>query len=214
MVSASIYKDLVTDTWIKASWEDFLILADDPTYENGRFYYDRGYLRIEMTPIGSSHSQDNSIISNVVTLFATVKQIRVKELTNVSLRKSGVAEAQPDISFYIGSEFQFPPRNNAPIDLNQLTSPALVIEIGATSLSDDLGRKRLLYDRLGVQEYWVVDVKASDVIAFEISQGYSGEIQESRVLPGLEMAIVEEALRRSQKEDDGQINRWLLQIFN
>jgi len=29
-----------------------------------------------------------------------------------------------------------------------------VVEVGASSLSDDLERKQLLYKRLGVQEYW------------------------------------------------------------
>jgi len=34
----------------------------------------------------------------------------------------------------------------------------LLIEIAATSLGFDKGRKALLYAKLGVQEYWVVDV--------------------------------------------------------
>jgi Uma2 family endonuclease len=205
MSDSSIVKDLLTDTWVKASWEEFLAYAEDDTYEHGRFYYDRGELRIEMTPLGSGHGQDNGIVYNVVIFFATIKQIRIKGF---------VAEAQPDISFYIGSEFRFPPKNNSPVDINEFGSPALVIEIAATSLNDDLNRKKLLYERIGVQEYWVVDVKASEVTAFEISQGNSAEIQESKVLPGLEIAIVEEALRRSQTEDDGQINRWLIQLFS
>jgi Uma2 family endonuclease len=214
MSDSLIINDLLSDTWVKASWEEFLAYAEDDTYERGRFYYDRGELRIEMTPLGSGHGQDNSTVYNVVIFFATLKQIRIKGFVNTSLRRVGVAEAQPDISFYIGSDFRIPPKSNSPIDINEFGAPALVIEIAATSLSDDLNRKKLLYERLSVQEYWVVDVKTSKVTAFEISQGNSREIQQSRVLPGLEIAIVEEALRRSQTEDDGQINRWLIQIFS
>jgi len=33
-------------------------------------------------------------------------------------------------------------------------------------------------------------------------------------LPGLAIALVEEALQRSQTEDDGEINRWLIQVFS
>lgn len=88
------------------------------------------------------------------------------------------------------------------------------MENAASSRSDDLGQKRLLYERLGVQEYWVVDAKSSEVIAFAIAEGRSGEIQKSQVLPGLDIALVEEALKRSQTEDDGEINRWLLQTFS
>jgi hypothetical protein len=60
----------------------------------------------------------------------------------------------------------------------------------------------------------VNDANARRAIAFAIAEGRSGEIQESQVLPGLAIAIVEEALQRSQTQDDGEINRWLLQSFS
>jgi hypothetical protein len=65
-----------------------------------------------------------------------------------------------------------------------------------------------------VQEYWVVDVAGGEVIAFAVADGGSRQIRESLVLPGLAIALVEEALKRSQTEEDGEINRWLLQVFN
>jgi len=45
-----------TDTWVKATWEEFLTFADDPTLVTGRFYYDEGYMRIEMAALGSAWS--------------------------------------------------------------------------------------------------------------------------------------------------------------
>jgi Uma2 family endonuclease len=90
----------------------------------------------------------------------------------------------------------------------------MAIEIASTSLNDDLGRKRLLYERLGVQEYWVVDVDGGEVIAFEVFDGGSRQIQTSKVLTGLTIATIEEALKRSQTEEDGTLNRWLLQTFS
>jgi Uma2 family endonuclease len=216
MVSSSSksLQNLTTDTWVKASWEDFLTLADDSTYANGRFYYHQGYLRIEMSPLGPRHGRQNSIISNVVTLFATLKNIRIVEFTNTSFRKAGLDEFQPDLAFYLGSGLRVPPETNSPVDLNEYDPPTLVVEIGASSLSDDLGWKRLLYERAGVQEYWVNDANARRAIAFAIAEGRSGEIQESQVLPGLAIAMLEEALQRSQTQDDGEINRWLLQSFS
>jgi len=47
--------------------------------------------------------------------------------------------------------------------------PTLVVEIGSSSLSDDLGRKRLLYEQSGVQEYWVNDLNVEEIIAFAIA---------------------------------------------
>jgi len=54
-----------------------------------------------------------------------------------------------------------------------------------------------------------VDVAAGQVTAFGISRGESSRIQASQVLPGLGL-LIEEALKRSQTEDDGAVSRWLL----
>ena len=48
-----------TDTWVNADWDQFLTFADDPTLAGGKFYYDQGFMRIEMAPLGSAHGQDN-----------------------------------------------------------------------------------------------------------------------------------------------------------
>lgn len=202
------------NSWIQASWNDFLTVANDSAYEGGQFYFDHDVMRIEMVPLGSSHSQDDPLIARVISLFATLNNLRFKEISNGSFRKTGERECQPDIAFYIGVEVNFPPRGTAPIDLNEVAPPSLVVEIASTTLADDLGHKRLLYERLGVSEYWVVDVETGGVTAFEMVDGRSGQIQGSLVLPGLEMTVVEEALRRGRSEDDGTINRWLLSLFS
>jgi Uma2 family endonuclease len=199
---------------MKATWEEFIVLADDPNYAKGKFYYHQGYMRIEMSPVGPRHGRQNSIIPYVVILFAALKNIKIIELTNTSFRKADLDEFQPDLAYYIGSELKVPPETDAPVDLNEYEPPTLVVEVGASSISDDLKRKRLLYERSGVREYWVVDAKVRKIVAFTIASGRSSEIQESVVLPGLAITLVESALKRSQTEDDGEINRWLLQIFS
>ena len=207
-------QNLVTDAWIKATWETYVTLADDPTYSKSRCYYDDGWMRIEMAALGPLHGRENSIVSTLIILFATLKNIRIVELTNTPFRKPGTRDGQPDIAFYIGSTFELPPRDNKPVNVDKFGAPQLAVEIASTSLDDDLGRKRLLYERLGVEEYWVVDVAAGEVIAFEVLAGKSGQIKVSKVLPELQFSRVEEALKRSQTEDDGTINRWLLQLFS
>jgi hypothetical protein len=59
----------------------------------------------------------------------------------------------------------------------------------------------------------VVDVASGEVIAFAVSDGGSRQIHVSQVLPGLPIAIVEQALKPSQTQDDGMIYHWLLQTF-
>lgn len=61
---------------------------------------------------------------------------------------------------------------------------------------------------------WVVNVNAASVIAFAVADGGSRQIQTSQVLTDLAIATIEEALRRSQTEEDGTVNRWLLQQFS
>ncbi len=205
---------IATDTWVKATWDEFLTFADDPTLISGRFYYEGGEMRIEMAALGPAHGRDNSIVSTAIVLFAALNNIRIIEFTNCSFKRTGIRECQPDIAFYIGSDFQFPPRSNSSVDLDQIEPPTLVIEMGSSSLSDDLGRKQLLYRRLGVQEYWVVDVNTGKITALCLTQEQSGQIQASQVLPGLAILLVETALVRSQTEDDGAITSWLLNLLN
>lgn len=212
--SVSLQENLVTDTWVKASWQEFMALAEKPEYADARFYYDHGYMRVEMAALGFRHGRQNSIVANVVIFFATIRNLPIIEVTNTSFTKRGLREFQPDSSFYIGSGLRVPPETNSSVDLDRYDPPTLVLEIATTSLSDDLGIKRLLYERAGVQEYWVNDANSDRVIGFSISEGRSGEIRESLVLPGLSLSLVEEALQRRQTQDDGEINRWLIQTFS
>ncbi|MDI9639254.1 hypothetical protein QM565_26460 [Geitlerinema splendidum] len=58
---------------------------------------------------------------------------------------------------------------------------------------------------MGVKEYWVVDANAIATSAFNLTQFSNLRLQQSQVLPELEIVGVEEMLSRSQTEDDGEI---------
>lgn len=205
---------LITDTWVLATWEEFLVLSEGLELEQVRCYYDAPWMRIEAMPIGFAHGRDNSLLASVVSLYGTLKNLPFLSITNGSFRAAGERECQPDLAFYVGSALPNIPRSNHPVDVNLYGPPTLAIEVSSTTLSDDLGQKRLLYERLGVAEYWVVNVEAATVIAFEIAGRGSRQIQISVVLPNLPISVIEEALQRSQTEDDGAVNRWLLQQFS
>ena len=213
MVIANL-ANIVTDTWVNVSWDEFMEFVDHPDYQQGRFYYYENYMRVEMSPVGSIHGNNNNVVANVVNLYATLKNIKIKGWVNTSFRRTSECECQPDLAFYIGDNVKFPPLNNSPVNINELAAPTLVVEISAASINDDLGFKRLLYERLGVKEYWVMNANNDDIIAFEISDGGSRRIEESKVLPGLQIATVKEAIHRSLTQDDGEVNRWLLGIFS
>ena len=89
--------------------------------------------------------------------------------------------------------------------------PNFAIEIADSSLADDKGEKRMLYEEMGVDEYWVVDVKKAQIIAFKIiAKGGTQRISESEVLPGLAISLLEEGLQRSRQMDNTEVGTWFL----
>ena len=200
---------LPTDTWVDCSWNEFIQIVENQVIEKANFYYHNGQVRIEMPPVGSDHADNNGIIVILINLFGIAKNLPMRLRVNCSYRKAGVREAQPDVSYYIGGTIA--PTGSSVVDLDNNSPPDLVIEIADTSLADDLGQKRLLYEDLAVNEYWVVDVKKVQITAFKIiPHGGSQRISESNVLPGLAIALLEEGLRRSRETDNTSVASWFL----
>jgi Uma2 family endonuclease len=200
--------------WQTADWETFVTIADSPASAKAKCYYFQSQMRVETMGVGPNHAVDNTLLILAVSLFCMTQKIPNRGLTNASYRKSGYDEAQPDISYYLGEATASVPDSNTIINLDACPPPDLAIEIAATSLSDDLGMKRLLYESLGIKEYWVVNVEQGEIIAFEIlsNQG-SQRITTSIVLPGLAIATLEEALRSRSTQDDSQIMAQLMTQF-
>lgn len=204
---------ILTDTWVTATWEEYVEAIEDPAYQKAKSYYHNHQLRIEMPPVGNQHASDHGFIIGVVGLFVAIKSIKLDGKDSCTYRQSGVVEAQPDASFHIGDSANVIPWETGIVDLNIYPPPTLVIEVADTSLADDKGQKRLLYEDIKVAEYWIVDVKNAQLIAFAIGDGGSKRITESQVLPGLAMSLLEEALRRTRSTNHGQVLSWLLTQF-
>ncbi|MFB2936094.1 Uma2 family endonuclease [Aerosakkonemataceae cyanobacterium BLCC-F154] len=201
---------LPTDEWVIATWDEYIQAIDDQELENAKSYYYKGQLRIEMTPQGYDHSYDNSLIGYAVALFSGLRKIPISGVTNCTFRKGNEAEAQPDLAFYIGENAEIIPPNTTIVDLNFYPQPNLVIEVAKTSLSDDIGRKRMLYEQLGVREYWVVNVVQALLIAFAMADNGSRQITQSQLLPNLPFSLLEEALRRGRESGRSQLYSWLI----
>ena len=75
------------------------------------------------------------------------------------------------------------------------------------------GKKRLLYEDLAVDEYWIVDVQNVRIIAFAVASGGSERITVSQVLPGLAISQLEEALRRTRQMNQERVCAWLIEQF-
>jgi Uma2 family endonuclease len=200
-----------TDSWVVATWDEYIQAIEDPVYEKAKCYYYNGQVRIEMPPVGSDHADDNGILAVLINLFGIAKAIKLRLKVNCSYRKPGLRECQPDISYYIGERVKLAPTGSSVVNLDNYQPPDLAIEIADSSLSDDLGEKRLLYEEVGVKEYWVVDVKKARITAFKIiANNGSQRISESEVLSGLGIALLEEALQRSRQQDNTEVGTWFL----
>jgi Uma2 family endonuclease len=201
------------DTWVTATWDEYIQTIEDPACKKAKGYYYNGQMRIEMSPVGNDHASDHTIIILAASLFAGIKNIRMNGKDNCTYRKTGFQEAQPDVSYYIGENAGVIPWGTSIIDLDIYPPPNLVIEVANTSLPDDQGEKRLLYEELGVAEYWIVDVRNVRIIPFAIADKGSRRIAESQVLPGLSISLLDEALKRTRQMDQSQVLTWLLTQF-
>jgi Uma2 family endonuclease len=201
---------LPTDTWVNATWDEYLKAIAEPTYAKAKGYYHNGRMRLEMSPLGNPHSRDHFIVIAAIALFAGIRNIDLDGHDNCTYRKAGYEEVQPDASFYLGTNAETIPWEATIIDLDIYPPPDLVIEVAYSSLSDDKGEKRLLYEDLRVREYWIIDVPNAQIIAFSIQDRGSHRIYQSQVLAGLEIALLEEALRRSRQMNHGKVSAWLL----
>ena len=203
------------ETWIPMSWEQFVQFTDNPACENVKAYYYDGRMRLEqMAALGNPHSRDHYIVIAAVTLFTSVRGLDIDGHDNCTYRKAGYGEVQPDASFYVGENAEVVPWEATIIDLDRYPAPDLVIEVAYSSLTDDRGEKRLLYETLGVKEYWIVDVQNVSVLAFAIADNGSRRIDHSGVLPGLKIATLEEAFRRSREMNHGKVSAWLMSEFS
>jgi Uma2 family endonuclease len=208
---------LITDQWISATWDEFVQILENPLYAESRCYYDKNQLRqmrIETSQISSEHALDHGTTLFTISLYCTLKKIPARGLINCSYVKTGVQGCQPDISYYVGEVAARAPRSSSIVSLDESPVPNLVIEISSSTINDDLGKKRLLYEQLGVSEYWVVDVQEVKIIALEmLENGGSRQITVSKLLGGLAIADLEAALKLSREKSQSEVGAWLLQHF-
>lgn len=202
------------NTWVKASWEEFIQVVDNPKYQKAKFYYFNGEARVESMLTGSDHSNDHALILMAISSFIAVNGLAVNSKDNSSYRKVGSKEVKPDISYYVGDRAQLILWGTGIVNLDVYPAPDLAIEIANSSWADDIGKKRLIYEDLGVREYWVIDVKNVEILAFAITdfEGTKGSyrITRSQIITDLEIALLKEALHLSRENDHGHVTSWLL----
>ena len=122
---------------------------------------------IEMAPEGPLHRKINDYIAEY--LREKLRDCaKVYEAHPVTLRDS---EPEPDISVV-----------KLPVSLYDSRHPSteeiyLLIEISDSTLEKDLEQKRIAYAHADIKEYWVVDLKARQLIVFQQPSGNTYQIK-------------------------------------
>lgn len=75
---------LPTDTWVVATWDEYIQVIEDPASKKAKGYYRNGQMRIETVAVGPDHASDNTIITFVDALeaFRTAMSFRFVEWLN------------------------------------------------------------------------------------------------------------------------------------
>ncbi len=205
---------IASDTWVPATWKEYLSALDDPAHAKSKGYYSNGRMRLEMQlPVGFDHSKNHSVISLAVNLYSILKAIAFRELDNCSFRKPGYVEFQPDLAYYVGTQATAIPNGTDIVNLEEYPVPDLVVEVAKSSLLDDRTVKRVLYEEVGIAEYWIVNVETAEVMAYQMSDRGSQRIDISVMFPGLEIATLDQALQGSRNQDQSQVGAWLMAQF-
>ena len=129
--------------------EDFAVMIDAGLFHDQRVELIDGMI-IDMSPANPNHEFAIDIVSeNLFRAFVDRARVRVQNAVDIELPEW---LPHPDVVLVERKDYsKVRPR---PEDV------FLLIEVANTSLKLDLGRKREIYAKVGVKDYWVADVNA------------------------------------------------------
>jgi Uma2 family endonuclease len=196
-----------------ATWQDYVAVRDNPTLDVHKISFHQGWLLVDMGKEGPGHSSFSDLMTAVFFVWAFVHpDVVLQSYGRCILERPDTHACAPDLVLYKGDDIpRWQVGEPRRIILNRDRIPDLVGEIADTSLSIDLDEQKQLYASLGIPEYWVVDVKGTQLFAFGLSEtGVYEEIQVSQVLPNLPIALVEQTLERLTTETNTAAANWLM----
>jgi Uma2 family endonuclease len=119
-------------------------LAELGVFEGERIELLEGAL-VYMSPIGTRHS---SAIQKLTALLVTALGNRAAVRPQLPIAASDLSEPEPDLLVAAPGDY----------DTAHPSTAYLVIEVAESSLAHDRGIKQRIYAKVGVPEYWIVDV--------------------------------------------------------
>ncbi len=210
--SSEIEPDLVRHD---ATWADYERHRDDPTTPDRlRLFFNAGYLKVKLMGWeGIGHSEVNHLFTMLIGCWFMAHPEQVAHcLGGCLMEKPNTQAAAPDLMLYVGAGApQWSKGESRRIDLRKWRVPDLVGEVADTTLAIDLDEMKRLYAALGIPEYWVIDVKGKQVLAFRLTDGIYQQCETSGVLAGLPIALLEETLDRLSEGTNISAASWFMQ---
>jgi Uma2 family endonuclease len=204
--------------WQPATWADYERHRDDPKAPDRlRLFFNAGYLKVDaMGWEGIRHAEVNYLFNLLLGIwFIAHPEQTAHALAGCLMERPDTQAAAPDIVLYVGEGApkwtQGEPRR---IDLMAWRVPDLVGEVADTTLASDLDEMKQLYAALGIPEYWVIDVKGKQVLAFRLSEGRYQQCETSGVLVGLPIALLEESLEQLSQGTNISAANWFMQAIS
>jgi Uma2 family endonuclease len=196
------------------SWSEYVALRDDASQDWRKIIFDAGWLWVDMGKEGPNHAAFSDLITAIFFVWSFIyPQTPLQSYGRCLIEQQDTSACAPDLVLYQGDNIpRWQVGEPRRIDLSQHRLPDLVGEISDTTLSLDLDEQKQLYAKLGIVEYWVIDVKGLRVFAFGLTEaGTYAPIETSQILSGLPIRLVEQTLERLPEETNTAAANWFRQ---
>ncbi|WP_373542506.1 Uma2 family endonuclease [Chamaesiphon sp.] len=202
-------------SWRSASWTEYRERVEN-LGEQERVFFNFDTIWIDMGNEGINHSRFNELFTLILFVwFSRQTDVKFDLLGGCVMEKPQTQSAAPDKVLYVGGNSpRWQPGEPRRVDLDKWRLPDLVAEIADTTLAIDLDEKKQLYLALGIPEYWVIDVKGRQVLAFRLVDGKYEQCSESVVLAGLPIELLEQTLDRMDNENGNAALWFATQLQN
>ena len=147
-------------TSIKWSIDDYHLMIKSGVLNNRSVELIEGEI-IEVSPESPLHRFTNDSIAEYLR-EQLARVAKVFESHPITLNNS---EPEPDIAIVRLPNTNYLTRHPYAEDIYWL------IEISNTTLEDDLNRKKRIYASAGINEYWIIDLKNTELIVFREPSG-------------------------------------------
>lgn len=148
-----------------------------------------GRVYLMAAPVGDEHGEGHGAATNWATNWVYSRR-DVSARVDTTVRLPTGDRVQPDVMLFVSAALH---RNEEGI-LSGI--PGLVFEVAASSLGYDLAAKRETYERAGVPEYVVWDVRNAQLWWFRLAGGHyelvppdAKGVIESSEFPGLRLPV-------------------------